>query len=100
MRSPRFASHLAFHRADCQGSHGKLDIYESARAAWLALPPERPKPLCTGADVLALGVAEGPVVGELLRHLQSRLDEAEVSDRDTALGQLQRLVEERFRRLR
>lgn len=73
LRSPRFPLHLAFHRADCLGSHGNLSIYETAAAALAALPPERTV-LVTGADALALGVPEGPLVGELLRAVERQLD--------------------------
>ncbi|MCB9888495.1 MAG: CCA tRNA nucleotidyltransferase [Planctomycetes bacterium] len=97
MRSPRFPAHLEFHRADCLGSHGKLDIYQRARGELESLPPEPPPPLCTGRDVLALGVPEGPAVGGLLRRLQAELDAAGVSDRDTALRMLGQVVEESFR---
>ena len=75
LRNPRFGLHLAFHRADCLGSHGDLSLFETASAALAALPPERPV-LLTGADVLALGVAQGPVVGEVLRAVEQELDEA------------------------
>jgi poly(A) polymerase len=92
LRSPRFAAHLAFHRADCLGSHGKLELYEFAAAALAALPPER-RQLVGGQDVLALGVPPGPVVGELLAALEARLDELPVApDRDAALVLLRDLV--------
>src|SRR5690606_25510355 len=74
MRSPRFPAHLAFHRADCLGSHGKLDVWHAAHDAWRSLPAEPPPPLCTGADVLALGVAPGPRVGRLLRRVDAELE--------------------------
>lgn len=93
MRSPHFAAHLAFHRADCLGSHGKLDIHDQA-AAWLAaLPPEAP-PLVTGADVLALGVPAGPEVGRLLRAVHEAADEAPTAlARPAALVLLREMVD-------
>ncbi|HEB52107.1 MAG TPA: CCA tRNA nucleotidyltransferase, partial [bacterium] len=75
LRTPTFPDHLEFHRADCLGSHGELGIYEWARARLDALPAEV-EPLLHGRDVLDLGIAPGPVVGELLRRVQRRLDEA------------------------
>ena len=75
LMSPLGEDHLALHRADCLGSHGDLSIFETATAALAALPPER-EALLTGADVLALGVAQGPMVGELLRAAERALDEA------------------------
>ena len=97
MRSPRFPAHLEFHRADCEGSHGKLGIYRSALQTLLSLPPEPPPPLCTGADVIERGVAEGPLVGEILRRLHQELEEVGVSTRESALQRLDRLVQESFR---
>lgn len=73
-REPGFEQHLAFHRADCLASHGKLEIYEFARAALANLPPLR-EPLLAGKDVLALGVPAGPLVGKLLRSVQAQIDE-------------------------
>jgi poly(A) polymerase len=92
MRMPGFARHLAFHRADCLGSHGKLDIHDFAAAAFAALPPELAR-LVGGADVLALGVPAGPAVGQLLAALELRLDEAPMAtDRDGALVLLRELT--------
>jgi poly(A) polymerase len=95
MRSPHFAAHLAFHRADCLGSHGKLDVWNAAHAAWQALPPQAPPPLCTGADVLALGIEPGPAVGTLLRAVDAEVEELDSADRAVALAILRRLVEKR-----
>jgi poly(A) polymerase len=74
MREPDFPLHLQFHRADCLGSHGKLEIYEFARKAHAALKP-LVKPLLQGKDVIALGVAPGRLVGELLRKVDQQIDE-------------------------
>jgi poly(A) polymerase len=91
LRRPDFARQLAFHRADCLGSHGKLDIHDAMSAEWQALPPVRPA-YCSGADVLAMGVQPGPVVGQLLRDLDDVIDRMEAPDRERALVELQRLV--------
>lgn len=92
LRSPTFRQHLTFHRADCLGCHGRLDVAEWAEAALANLPPAAP-PLVTGADVLAMGVASGPLVGELLRRLAAAIDELPTApDRDAALVLLRDLV--------
>ncbi|MEZ5965418.1 MAG: CCA tRNA nucleotidyltransferase [Planctomycetota bacterium] len=96
MRSPRFPAHLAFHRADCVGSHGKLDVWAQAQALWQALPPEGPAPLCSGRDVIALGVPPGPRVGRLLRAVQEEVEKLDSADRAVALQILQRLVRSRY----
>jgi poly(A) polymerase len=98
MRSSLFPAHLAFHRADCLGCHGKLDVWAAAEAAWRALPPAPPPPLCTGEDVLALGVAPGPRVGRLLRAVEAEIERAADPDRPLALTILRRLVDEGFGR--
>lgn len=79
LRDPLFPLHLAFHRADCLGSHGDLSIHAAASRMLAELPPQRPI-LLTGADVVALGVAEGPVVGQLLRAAEEALDAVETTD--------------------
>ncbi|MHC5072745.1 MAG: CCA tRNA nucleotidyltransferase, partial [Planctomycetota bacterium] len=97
LRSPRFAAHLDFHRADCLGSHGSLAVHAMAETMLSELPPEPPPPVCTGKDVLAHGVPEGPMVGEVLRVLHAELDTLGVVDRDTALAHLADLVGRRFK---
>ena len=97
MRSADFEAHLEFHRADCEGSHGKLEIYTAARAEWEALPPMPPQPLCSGADVLNLGVVEGPEIGAVLRRCHEQCELEGVSNRDTALALLRAIVESQFR---
>lgn len=92
MRSPAFPSHLAFHRADCLGSHGDLRLYHEAERRFAELPPERP-PLVQGADVLALGVRPGPEVGRLLRAVETAAEEAPTAwGRAEALALLREMV--------
>jgi len=93
LRGKHFAVHLAFHRADCLGSHGKLELYEFAARAHKALGPV-PEVLVTGSDVLALGLQPGPMVGKLLAQVHAAADEAPVPmDRAGALRLLRELVE-------
>jgi len=91
LRGPAFPQHLAFHRADCLGSHGNLSLYETLQAEWRALPalPER---WLTGADVLALGVAEGPLVGQLLATAATALEDHDQPSRALALALLRDLA--------
>jgi len=94
LRSPGFRQHLAFHRADCLGSHGDLSIHQFAERALAALPPERPV-LLQGRDVLACGVAPGPAVGRLLAMALERIDELPTPpDRERALELLRDLIAE------
>jgi poly(A) polymerase len=92
LRAPDFARHLEFHRADCLGSHGKLDVYDFAAQALAALPPLA-EMLVRGGDALALGVPQGPAVGRLLAQVHAEADEAAVSwDRERALERLRQIV--------
>lgn len=95
LRSPGFPQHLAFHRADCLGSHGDLSIHAFAQAELQALPP-LPAAFVTGQDVLDLGVAPGPKVGEFLRLVNASAEEAPMPmDRAAALILLREIVERR-----
>ena len=49
-------------------------------------------PLVLGRDVLALGVAPGPVVGRLVRAVEEARDRGEIGDRDEALALLGQLL--------
>lgn len=92
LRSPDFPLHLRFHRADCLGSHRRLDVHDWAERALAALGPVQP-PLLRGADVLALGVPAGPDVGRLLRAAAAAIDEAPAPmDREHALILLREMV--------
>lgn len=93
LREPLFAQHLAFHRADCLGSHGDLSIHGEVTALLAALPPER-EVLVTGKDALAAGVPEGPEVGRVLREVERVLDASPAIEptREEALRVLQRLA--------
>ncbi|MCA2963357.1 MAG: CCA tRNA nucleotidyltransferase [Acidobacteriaceae bacterium] len=92
LRHEGFGELLELHRLDCLASSGRLGTYEYARAQWEGLSPEelRPAPLVTGRDVMALGVAPGPRIGELLRALEEEQLEGNVSTREEALGWLSR----------
>jgi poly(A) polymerase len=52
----------------------------------------RPKPLVSGRDLLAMGLAEGPRIGELLRAVEERQLEGELKTRDQALTWLRQRV--------
>jgi hypothetical protein len=70
-----------------QPVHIRLPRRRSQRAAARA-------PLLTGADALALGVPEGPLVGELLRAVERQLDAQDDGEptREQALAALRLLA--------
>jgi len=88
LRRADVADHLALHKADCEASHGDLSIWEFARRKLAELPPERLRPprLVTGRDLLAMGLAPGPRVGEVLAALEEAQLEGRISTRKEALA--------------
>ncbi len=92
MRDELFGLHLELHWLDCVASHGMLDHYEFARRALAELPALAGPRLVNGTDLLALGVPEGPAVGELLEVLADRTAAGDFADRDAALAGARELV--------
>ena len=89
-----FNVELELHRVDCMSSHRKLGNYVYLLDELVALrdQPAVPPPLATGRDVLARGIAAGPVVGEILRELEEEQLSGNVTDRDAALVWLDQRV--------
>ncbi len=81
-----FPLELELHRIDCLGSNGNLEHYEfmKAEAETLAQQPALRPPLLTGEDLKQLGVAPGPVMGELLAELREKQLADELTDADQA----------------
>ncbi|MEZ5293455.1 MAG: HD domain-containing protein [Vicinamibacterales bacterium] len=67
---------VRFARADCRGRTGAFDCsameWFLERARSLGVEHEAPKPLLLGRHLLALGVAPGPGMGEILRAVYER----------------------------
>jgi poly(A) polymerase len=89
--SETFPLELALHRLDCEQSHGKMESYDRVVRAlddWEnepRLPPRR----VDGRDLMALGVPEGPAVGEWLqRAYEWQLDREPEIARDDVLAWL------------
>ncbi|MCB9890024.1 MAG: CCA tRNA nucleotidyltransferase [Planctomycetes bacterium] len=82
---PLFPLHMAFHRADCLASHGKLDIHRALLELRASLPPEKPAPLLSGKDLVAAGFRPGPAIGILLRALEEARFEGAVNTRTEGL---------------
>ncbi len=91
---------LALAEADWRGrtlpdADGPFPAGDSWRETILenGLDREPEKPLVQGRDVLALGIAPGPRVGELVDAIEDARDRGEVVTREQALELLRRLVE-------
>lgn len=89
-----FPAHLELHRLDCVASHRMLANWHFGLEAWReekALPP-KPEPLLRGADLLALGLRPGPLLGRILAAVEDARLEGLVEDRESALELAQRLA--------
>ena len=87
LRMPKFEEHLELHRLDCLGSHSQLDNYDLVRRKLEELPEEqlKPKPLITGADLIAEGYAPGPLFSRILRTIEDAQLEGRMASREEAL---------------
>jgi tRNA nucleotidyltransferase (CCA-adding enzyme) len=83
-------------RADCHGRTGRFDcsamdwFIQRARAIGVERRP--PAPLLLGRHVLALGVAPGPRVGEILAHVYERQLDGEIASVEQAVEAARGLV--------
>ena len=85
---------MALHAADCGASHGDLSLLDFTRARLTELGQERklPPPLLTGADLISLGYAPGPGMGEILGFVRDQQLDGALTDKDEAV----RRVRERW----
>jgi tRNA nucleotidyltransferase (CCA-adding enzyme) len=86
-----------FAEADCRGRGGPFDCSASAwfleRARSLGVEHAPPAPLVLGRHILALGVAPGPRVGDILRQLYEKQLDGEIRTLDDGLAVARTLVE-------
>jgi putative nucleotidyltransferase with HDIG domain len=83
---PTFPLELELHRLDCLGSHGQLDIYDAlvGQTQELERKPALDPPLITGADLIALGMKPGPMLGALLHQIRDKQLQEELKTPDEA----------------
>ena len=88
LRLPNFEEHLALHHADCLSSHGKLNLYDFARAQYESHEPEhiRPTLLLTGRDLIAAGYRPSPQFKPMLEAAEDAQLEGVISTREEALA--------------
>ncbi len=86
-------------RADCTGRTGEFDCsamdWFVARARALGVEHRPPAPLLLGRHVLALGVAPGPRVGEILKRVYERQLDGEITTIDEAIAAARTLLDDR-----
>jgi hypothetical protein len=83
-------------RADCLGRTGDFDCsamdWFIERARSLGVEHRPPAPLLLGRHVLALGIAAGPRVGEILRQVYDKQLDGEVTTVDEAIAAARRVI--------
>ncbi len=87
MQRGTFQTELKQHRIDCLASHGDLSNWHFLRKKVKSLSKEeiKPAPLLTGHDLLAIGYAEGPKIGQMLRALEEQQLEGNLKTKEEAL---------------
>jgi len=95
LRKEYFSEHLELHRLDCLGSHGDLSNYNFCKEKLEEFGQEviRPAPLINGHDLIALGLAPGPVFSEILGAVEDRQLEGDLANREEALEWVETNVE-------
>ena len=93
MARTTYQEELELHRVDCTSSHGMLDNIEflHSKSEEFASEPLIPPPLLTGRDLISLGLKPGPRFGEILHHLQTEQLEGRITDRSSALAEVNRI---------
>jgi tRNA nucleotidyltransferase (CCA-adding enzyme) len=86
-------------RADCEGRGGGFDWWAmdwfGQRARELGVEHAPPEPLVKGRHLVELGVAPGPALGEVLRHVYERQLDGSVADFDSAFALAREIAKER-----
>jgi poly(A) polymerase len=93
-RLAHFDSLLELHRLDLLASWRGLEGYEAVKRRRDEIPAEamRPKPLLTGADLIARGLVPGPRFSEILNALEEEQLEGRITTRDAAEAWLTRAL--------
>jgi putative nucleotidyltransferase with HDIG domain len=93
LRLPKFEEHLELHRLDCLSSHGRLDNYELVQQKLREIPQEqlKPKPLVTGADLIAAGYSPGPPFSKMLAAVEDAQLEGRIVSREEGLELVKRM---------
>lgn len=81
---------LELHRLDCQSSNGKMEAYDLCKSELEQTSPASltPSRLLTGNDLIAMGIPQGPQIGELLQELE----DAQLEGRVTTEAQARALI--------
>lgn len=89
---PTFETEMELHRIDCQSCHGMLDNYYflKEKLKEYAAQELKPKPLISGHDLIALGIASGPGMKPLLEEIYILQLEGNFKSREEAIVWVQK----------
>jgi poly(A) polymerase len=89
--APTFQAELELHRLDCAASHGDLSNhrYLGDFRRQMDSEPMLPPPWISGKDIMALGIKEGPEVGEWRKRAYDAQLEGTFPDREALLTWIQ-----------
>ncbi|MGA2508292.1 MAG: CCA tRNA nucleotidyltransferase [Chitinispirillaceae bacterium] len=84
---PTIEDELELHRVDCLASHGNLDnfYFVKEKLQVFARDLVKPAPLLNGQDLIGLGLAPGPIFGEMLNEVYDLQLDEKLHTREEAL---------------
>ena len=93
LRLPKFEEHLELHRMDCLSSNGHLENYQFASRKLEEFGQEqlKPRPLVTGADLIAQGYKPGPQFSQMLSAVEDAQLEGRIGTRQEGLDLVKRM---------
>jgi poly(A) polymerase len=88
---PTIKDELELHRVDCLASHGGLENFDfvSEKLTSFAATEVKPLPLLCGADLIAMGFSQGPIIGKIL----SEVYDLQLEDKLASLPEARKWVD-------
>lgn len=92
LQAPTFLEELEMHRIDCLACHGNLNNWHFLKKKLSEYSEDelRPKPLVNGHDLMAIGIAQGPPLGQFLKELWELQLEGSLRTKEEALAWVQK----------
>ncbi len=90
-----FDLEMELHRVDCLGSHAQLNNYDYVQSYQekMANEPILPEPWIRGNDLMAIGIKEGRLIGQILTEAY----DAQMEDRFTSREELLNWIQSEYR---
>lgn len=87
MQRTTFETELLQHKIDCIASHGDVSNWRflNKKLKEFSADQIRPAPLLNGRDLIGAGFTEGPKIGQILKAVEEKQLEGELSSKESAL---------------